>query len=282
MTRRPVECLAAPKDAREAYLVEIGRAAFRTPLILGGQAARAGLTCEACHQNGRTNPNFDFPGLSGASGTADVTSFLFSTHRGDHVDNPKPIPDLGGPKVRLRVPQARGGRALEDFINGLVTQEFTGAAPPPAVLDGLAAYVRALSPTACRKAVSEPVRLGSAIADARRAVSSARLALEQGDRLAAAVMVQAARSQLGAIAERYEGPGLATARRSLGLADIDLGAALAAIRRGDGGEAQRLTLWLSRSQAWAAVLRLDEARSLYAPTVLARRLSAPPISATRE
>jgi len=37
------ECLAPPADAKEAYLVELGRSAFRSPTLLGGQAARAGL-----------------------------------------------------------------------------------------------------------------------------------------------------------------------------------------------------------------------------------------------
>ena len=69
LTRAPSECLAVPADAENAYEVELGRAAFRTPLILGGQAARAGIACETCHRSGRTNPDFDFPGVSGAPGS---------------------------------------------------------------------------------------------------------------------------------------------------------------------------------------------------------------------
>ncbi|MGF7473737.1 hypothetical protein WFJ45_23635, partial [Salmonella enterica subsp. enterica serovar Minnesota] len=70
----------------------IGRAAFNSPLLLGGQAARAGLSCASCHRNGRGNPDFHFPGISGAPGTADVTASLLSSHRGDGQFNPKPIP----------------------------------------------------------------------------------------------------------------------------------------------------------------------------------------------
>ncbi|MDB5426011.1 MAG: hypothetical protein JWQ29_3427, partial [Phenylobacterium sp.] len=84
----PSECLQRPRDPATALSVEVGRAAFRTPVVLGGQAARAGLSCESCHRAGRSNPDFQFPGISGAPGTADVTSSLFSTHRGNRLDDP--------------------------------------------------------------------------------------------------------------------------------------------------------------------------------------------------
>ncbi|MGI8839413.1 MAG: hypothetical protein ACR2F8_01280 [Caulobacteraceae bacterium] len=281
LTRRPVECLRAPTDKAEAYEVELGRAAFRDPLLLGGQAARAGLACETCHRNGRTNRDFDFPGISGAPGTADVTASLFSTHRGDDIFDPVPIPDLGGPKAALKVSRARRPPALEHFIHGLVTEEFDGAEPPPAVLAGLAAYVRAMTPAACPAAPSEPVRVEGAIADARRAARAALAALAHGDPPAAVVMVEAARAQLGAIAERYAAPGLAAARRALAVADLDLAADLAAIRRHDAAAPARLIAWLARSEDWAAALRRGESRSLYDPAVLAQVASAAPAPPAR-
>jgi len=39
--------------------------------------------------------------------------------------------------------------SLRRFIEGLVVEEFDGAVPPPAVIDGLVAYVAALQPGAC-------------------------------------------------------------------------------------------------------------------------------------
>ena len=45
---------------------------FRTPELLGGQAARVGLSCDACHINGRNNPTFYIDGVSGLPGTVDV------------------------------------------------------------------------------------------------------------------------------------------------------------------------------------------------------------------
>ncbi len=34
----PPECLVLPRDPEQALAVEVGRAAFRTPVLLGGQA----------------------------------------------------------------------------------------------------------------------------------------------------------------------------------------------------------------------------------------------------
>ncbi len=278
LTRRPVECLAVPRDADAAWSVEVGRAAFRTPLLLGGQAARAGVECETCHRNGRTNPDFDLPGLSGAPGTADVTSFLFSTHRGDHVDDPRPIPDLGGPKSALKVSQATRSLALEHFIRGLVTEEFEGAEPPPAVLTGLAAYVRAMDPAACPAGDVEAVRVGGAVEDSRRAVRAAIGALDRKDAAAAILMIQAARSRLGDIAERYVSPDLARDLAGVKGADLDLAAAVADVRAGAPTAGEGLAAWLAESERWAEPLRADEGRSLYDEAVLRRALlSLPPL-----
>ena len=269
MSTRPAECLAKPADPDEAYRVEIGRAAFRTPLTLGGQAARAGVACETCHKGGHTNPDFDFPGVSGAPGTADVTSSLFSSHRGDGIDNPKPIPDLGGPKDRLKVSQARADGALETFVHGLVTQEFDGPEPSPATLAGLAAYVRALSPAACPKAAVEAVTAEGYLEDARRAVRTASQALARGDRATAALMLGSARSQLGLIYERYAARSLAGDRDSLMGADRQLASDEAAARAGDPRARSRLAAWLSLSHGWGARLMRDEPRSLFNPARIA-------------
>jgi len=257
------ECLAPPADPEAAYSVELGRAAFRTPMLLGGQAARAGLTCESCHQAGRRNPDFFFPGLSGAPGTADVTSALFSSHRDDGIDNPRPIPDLSGPKAALKVSQDPASPALERFIHGQITEEFDGAEPPPAVLKGLADYVRAISPGACPPTARRSVRVADYVDEATRAVRAAGAALDHRDSAAAALMVEGARWRLGLIYERFDDPGSADARAELTAADLDLAAALAAIRSTDPKAGERLGAWLARAPGWAAILRREEHRSLF-------------------
>jgi hypothetical protein len=260
---QPTECLTRASDPKLAYQIEVGRAAFRTPLTLGGQASRAGLACESCHRDGRGNPDFFFPGLSGAPGTADVTTALFSTHRDDGVDNPKPIPDLSGPKARLKLSQAPGDPALEGFIHGIVTQEFDGAEPPPAVMSGLAAYVRALSPGACPTAEREPLRAATYVANARRAVQTAIAALDRKDPATAAFLTDAARSQLGLVYERYDQPGADAARAALHAADLQLVAANAGVRAGDPGARGKLAAWLADLPGWTTVVEREEPQSLF-------------------
>jgi hypothetical protein len=217
LTREPPECFARPAAPAERRRAEIGRVAFRTPLLLGGQAARAGLSCASCHRNGRGNPDFLFPGLSGPPGTADVTASLMSSHRGDGRFNPKPIPDLGGPRSALRVSQDPRERALEAFIRGLVVEEFDGPEPTPTVLAGLAAYVRGLRPEACGRG-ERRVSLASRLDLVEEAAELA--AAESGD--TRRLLLAAARSQLGEIDQRFALPGGESARALLRQADREL------------------------------------------------------------
>jgi hypothetical protein len=265
----PTECLTRPVDPTRALSVEVGRAAFRTPVLLGGQAARAGLACETCHRGARTNPDFQFPGVSGAPGTADVTDSLFSSHRGDGVFNPKPIPDLSGPKASLKVDQTPGSGALEGFIHGLVTQEFDGPEPPAAVLRGLADYVRALSPKACPGPERRRIDAGLWMDDARRAVAAARAEAARGDAPAAILMLAAARARLGLIDERMAGPGLAPLRARLRAASLDLAGVQETLRRQGRAPDAPLAAWLGRLPPLAAALRAAEPRSLFDPHRLA-------------
>ncbi|KRB43927.1 hypothetical protein [Phenylobacterium sp. Root700] len=256
LTVEPAECLTLFTDAAHRASVEIGRAAFRTPVLLGGQAARAGLSCESCHRGGRSNAGFLFPGVSGRPGTADVTSSLFSSHRGDGVDDPLPIPDLAGDRARLKV--APG--ALAPFIHGLIVEEFDGPEPPPAVLTGLADYVRALSPQACPAAASRAVTMSGLMDDTRRAALAAETA---PDTATALVMVSAARARLGLIDERYAGPQLSAERAALRAADRRLADVAQALRAGPPNPRKRLAAWRLEASKLELQLRRREALSLF-------------------
>lgn len=266
----PTECLKPPDDAAMRRKVEVGRAAFRTPVVLGGQAARAGISCETCHRAGRSNPDFLFPGVSGAAGTADVTSSLFSSHRGNGRDDPMPIPDLSGPKAGLKVDHAPAAAKLAPFIHGLIVEEFDGPEPTPAVLEGLAAYVRALDPAHCPTAAAQPVTLALLMADARRAMAAAEAELAAGDAPTAASMVAAARARLGLIHERYAGDGLARLRERLREADRSLAGIQADLRAGRADAPRRLARWVRDSRRLETELAAREPLSLFNPQRLAK------------
>jgi hypothetical protein len=264
LTRQPGECLAWPKDARERQSVAIGRALFRSPLLLGGQAARAGLSCASCHRNGRTNPHFHFPGISGEPGTADVTASLMSEKRGDDIFNPKPIPDLGGDPKKLKV---KGTPKLRTFVHGLIAEEFAGPEPSPAALDSVVAYVSALSPAACKGAPMVPISLNSKLAEVDSAVALAAQAYASGDTATGRDLLSAARSTLGAIDERFQRFGLEGSREQL----KDASAELFKLQ-----QSQSPALWATWKQDWPRrkrALRAAEARSLYNPQVLRKLLA---------
>jgi hypothetical protein len=268
----PTECLKLPADPALAARIEVGRAAFRTQVLLGGQAARAGVNCETCHRNGRTNADFQFPGISGAPGTADVTNSLFSTHRGNGIDDPKPIPDLSGSKGRLKIDQDPGQKKLEPFIHGLITEEFDGPEPTPATLAGLAAYVRALSPAACPAPARQALNVALLMSDARRALRAAQAEAAAGDSATATLMVASARSRLGLIDERYAAPQLARLRGRLRAASARLATIQAALRDHRPDAAPELAAWLAGSGRLEADLTARQSASLFNPSLLAQAM----------
>ena len=267
LATEPTECLRLPADPERAHGVEVGRAAFRTPTLLGGQAARARLTCESCHRSGRDNPDFQFHGASGAPGTADVTLSLFSSHRGNAIHDPRPIPDLTVPHAERKVPAA----ALSRFIRGLIVEEFDGPEPSVAVLEGLTAYVLALDPSACPHARST-VTLASTLHNARRALWAARTTLSRQDRATTLLMIASARAQLGLIDERYT--ALAPERARLRASDRALADLQAAVRTGRADATSRLANSLIDTDRLAARLAGREPGSLFNPARLSRTANA--------
>ena len=142
--REPASCV---RDDTPAAVTR-GELLFESPLILGGQAAKIGLSCAACHRNGRDNPDFFLVGISGAPGTADVSNGFFSKQRADEIFNPVPIPDLTSTDGRTRVNRFELG-ILEAFLAAQVVEEFEGQLPSQMIVDDLAAYIRALDDEYC-------------------------------------------------------------------------------------------------------------------------------------
>lgn len=261
LSSQPDECVRVSRNADERQSFEIGRAAFRAPLLLGGQAARSGLSCASCHSNGRRNPAFHFPGLSGEPGTADVTSSLMSSHRGNGVFDPRPIPDLAVP---VKISRARADPALEAFIRELIVEEFDGAVPPPQVLRGLGAYVRAVGRPGCDLTARVPLRVNAVANDAARAVAASSRAWRSGDASTARLLLASARSALGLINERFAGSRLANDRLALRRADLALLAVEQAMDRNSGNVANLLAAWRAQMPRWTVPIERDEAQSMFA------------------
>ena len=261
LSEQPATCLAS-----DTPLVRSGRALFTVPTLLGGQAAKAGLSCASCHINGRGNPHFLLAGVSASPGTADVTNSFFSAVRGNARFDPVVIPDLAMPGRISRDPDTR---ALEPFIRNLVVEEFGGQEPTPATLEALAAYVRAVRPCAPERIAAR--RLDDQLGALDDGIAGAQLMIGRGDRQGAALSIAAMRHQLGLIAERYAGRGFARERAAL----LTVSRELREI--GDMSDPVRLAAALDRwkvafDKEAAKRLRRAEERSLYDAGHLAQSL----------
>ena len=238
LTLQPATCLTAPNDLS----VQRGALLFASPMLLGGQAAKAGLSCAACHRNGRAHPNFFFSGISGVPGTADVTHGLFSSVRADGTFNPLPIPDLAAPEGRTRVDRDETG-VLEAFLTAQIEEEFSGDRPHPVVVADLATYIRALDDRACMPAVSEPQSWQTELTLLRAGLT------RPGPPHTADI--DAMRAALGRLHARYPGPENIDLRTEL----VRLSRALA-----DGTDRGALT---TDFDTLATSLAAAEAQSLY-------------------
>ncbi len=205
LSQQPAACLAGDDD-----IIRGGRALFATPTLLGGQAAKAGLSCASCHINGRDNPHFLLAGVSAVPGTADVTNSFFSAARGNARFDPVTIPDLAKPGKVSRDP---GTRTLETFISNLIVEEFGGREPTPAMLDALAAYVRAVRP--CPGGQRIPRRLDDQLAAIADGAAGVQLMSDHGDLTGMQLAIASMRHQLGLVTERYAGPAFARDRKAL-------------------------------------------------------------------
>jgi len=145
LSQEPAECINTTSSDQEQVL--LGRLAFRSPFLLGGQAVRNGLACQSCHTQGQINQAFFVTGMSDEIGTADVTNFHFSKSLGDQVFNPAPIPSLADDI--FGVDHDPNKSDLENLVLKLITKEFSGKDPNPDVLKGLLTYIRALDDQSC-------------------------------------------------------------------------------------------------------------------------------------
>lgn len=222
LTLSPGECVARAKSPDTDYLAEIGRAAFSSPFLLGGPAARGGLSCASCHIDGHSNPGFFLEGLSGAPGTADVTSSIFSKVRDDGVFNPVAIPSLVGIGKKSSFGTMAPKPGLHAFIGSAVADEFQGPETPKAVLDGLAAYVGRMDAAFCPRA---PVAITPrrAMRDVERTLAAARDAAIRNDAATADFLLVSAQSALGRLYARFPGAEQITLRDELQRLSGDIG-----------------------------------------------------------
>ncbi len=262
LTVSPGECVVRSDDPETNYLAEVGRAAFSSPFLFGGQAARGGLSCASCHVDGHSNPDFFLEGLSGAPGTADVTSSIFSKVRDDGEFNPMTIPSLVGIGKKSSFGTSAPRPSLHAFISSAVADEFQGPETPKAVLDGLAAYIESMDAGACPPA---PVALTPrrAMRDVERTLAAAREAASRKDAATADFLLIGAQSALGRVYERFPGEATKDLREAVQTLSGDIGTMRIALTEPDASGA--LDEIAKRAEKLGKRLEKARRRSLYDP-----------------
>jgi len=200
----PNECLAPVTQNADFQAIALGRMAFRSPFLLGGQATRRGLTCQACHTQGVRNENFFVIGLSDEPGTADVSNFHFSDELGDEIFNPSPIPSLSDDIRGVDYDPTKTD--FEDFVTRLITKEFTGKNPSPEIKGALMTYLRALDDSQC----SDKILIGPDLLDYKvKVIEQTFGALEQNSYTTATqnFLTAALRIELGRLNTRFPNSG---------------------------------------------------------------------------
>jgi hypothetical protein len=216
LSKQPATCLVYEKNRdgipQDTQLISGGKALFNTPTLLGGQAAKAGLSCASCHANGRVSPLFQLSGVSDRVGRADVTNSFFSASKSNGQFDPVLIPDLA---ISFQVSRDPENEALERFIRDLIVDEFSGEEPTANALTAIAAYVRAIRICSINGPPAAPRQLSDQTALIKDALLGRQEMLKLGDDKSAQLMIAAARRQLQLINERYAGPALADERNAL-------------------------------------------------------------------
>jgi hypothetical protein len=260
LTRRPAECLAASGR----LMVEIGRALFRSPGLIGGPAARLGLSCNACHPNGHTNPAFFLPELTDTPGMADVTAEWASAVRGDGIMNPVPIPDLTGVGAKPSFGH-KHEPSLTRFAAKVIEEEFQGAPPPAQAFDGVIAYLKALDPQHCPARAEDALSVETAADDVRRPLAAA----PKSNAATAKLLLLAAQEAMGRLADRLPESHFGAERKALEELARELGGMRAAGRVPEAG-------WSARFDALTSSLRARESDTYFDEATLRASLQTRP------
>lgn len=232
------------------------------------------MSCDTCHPNGHARPTFFIEGVSGATGSADVTAGIFSQSRDDGEFNPVPIPSLVDVGSKSSFGRMAPKDDLDDFLHAVIVDEFQGQVPSPNVKEGLLAYLAALRSSACPTPAYEKIDLERDIRNLESSLDVFEWALEVDDTSSAVFVLISLRSALGRIYQRF--PPEESEREKL----VEVSRSLSRLRStlaNRPGDAKR-----AATQARAELVRVLDAlrerpkHSYYDAEFLRRRLNADP------
>lgn len=271
LTRQPAECVAEPQGDDEAYLLALGRVAFRSPFLLGGLAARSSMRCHTCHLNGHGNPDFFVEGFSREPGTADATSHLFSHSRGDGTFNPVAIPTLVDAGKKTTFGTMAPTDNLEAFVTSVIVDEFQGREPGSVILTGLLAYLRALRSDACPDNETDAKTFEADIKEIWSVYGVVLESLERQNFEAADFALVSLGGALGQVRRQF--PVSTKAPELLVNSALALQKIRPLLRQEPESPRAALAGWRAQLDAVLPVIEKETSSSYYNPDVLAERLT---------
>lgn len=262
LSKQPAECLNPTAPA----IASIGRIAFESPALLGGQAAKMELSCSGCHRAGRGNPDFFITPISTQPGTADITHSFFSSHGGDNKVSAVPIPDLAyQDQVSIK---DRQSIEFRDKLSQLIEIEFDGQPAPKIILDGLQVYLANIDIIFCQTESNQTISLDQ---DWQRLMESVNALTIHTDHATNVFLIRAARKRLERIYLRFktinnhktEGQIIKLSRKleRLSLRNIDVKT-----------QQKKLPQWMQTATLLHTKLKNSQDRSLYNIDIIKQNL----------
>ena len=260
ISKRPTECInpKAPK------LITLGRLAFESPALLGGQAARIGLSCASCHPSGRTSPHFFLESISSSPGTADVTHSFFSSTGGNDTLTAVAIPDLA--KLDQMKIQNRRSIGFRNKLRELIEVEFDGQRAPILMIDALQIYLGNIDTQYC-KTTEQELHRHQLSDDWQRLQESVNALVNHSNKELNQLLIRISRKRLETIFLRYSNVKDSTINSNLVSLSRQLGAlSLTNIHHKE--QTKSLRHWHKQADKLFERLKEHEAISMYEPNIL--------------
>ncbi len=269
LNQTKAECINPEAELEGLQGIKLGRLAFQSPRLLGGQASRMGLNCASCHPAGRSNRDFFIEQISSAPGDADVSHGFLSSKGGNGDFNPVAIPDLAN-RAGMKIKDRRSDE-FRTRLTQLIEIEFDGRPPPDAVFESVRYYLENTSTIFCANPEAlKTIDLDLDWQELLDGVAIAEQAVKANDQDTLKFSIDASRANLERIYRRYGAEPV----EALDALLIELSRSLEKVTSFDKPKAQadHLELWLVDSQKLYAQLERNQHLSWYNPNMVRQKL----------
>ena len=271
LNRTKTECINPKAELDTLRGIKLGRLAFQSPRLLGGQASRMGLNCASCHPASRSNSDFFIKQISSAPGNADVSHGFLSSKGSNGEFNPVLIPDLAN-RASMKIKDRRSDE-FRSRLTQLIEIEFDGRPPPAAVFEAMRYYLENTDTKYCAKPnASKVIDLDFDWQDLLDGVAVAQEAIAVNDQDTLKFAIDASRARLEVIYRRYGAEPVAALDALL----IEFSRSLEKVTQLEKptAQAEQLAMLIVDSEKLYAMLEANQDLSWYNPIIVHQQLNA--------